>query len=74
MDGVSLQADARGQASAVGEEGFLSVRECSAASGPGQRPLLAVGLPPGHLRPAETVGLPGTPGRPGTPSRLVRLL
>lgn len=68
---VRVQVDGGGQASAVGEEGLLSGRECSSASGPGQRPLLAVGLSAGHLRPAEAVGLPGSPGRPGTPARLV---
>lgn len=56
----------------MGKEGLLSGRECSSAPGPGQRPLLAVGLPAGYLRPAEAVGLSGPPGRPGTPARLVR--
>lgn len=70
---VCVQADGRGPASAVGKEGLLSGRECSSASGPGQRPLLAVGMSAGHLRPLEAVGVPGSPGRPWTPARFVCL-
>lgn len=69
---LPVQVDGGGQASSLGEEGLLSVRECGASSGAGQRPLLGVVLPAGHLRLAEPVGLPGSPGRPGTPPRLVR--
>lgn len=71
---LCLQVDGGGQASAVGEEGVLSGRERCTASGSGQRPLLGVGVSARYLRPAETVGLPGSPGRPGPPPRLVRSL
>lgn len=57
----------------MGEEGLLSGGERSTAPGPGQRPLLAVGVSSRDICAAAAVGVSEPHGRSGTAARLVRV-